>query len=82
MRQFWAAQGQTRGRRRAQQTRLGLGSVKHRQRDARGPWTPQGSAYGQQAWGLRGHLSPEERLPTHTHLETLRASLWDLGWRR
>lgn len=84
MRQFWAAQGQTRGRRRAQQTRLGLGSVKHRPaRTPVGPGHPRGSACGQQAWGLRGPPEPRGKAPhTHTPGNTKGLLLWDLGWRR
>lgn len=48
-----------RGRRRAQQTRLGLGSVNHRPaRTPVGPRYPWGSACGQQVWGLRGLPGP------------------------
>lgn len=68
MRQFWAAQGQTQGRRRAQQARLGLGVRQHRPARAPvGPGHPRGSAYGQQAWGLRGPPEPRGKAPpTHT----------------
>lgn len=76
-RQFWAAQGQTRGRRGAD-----AGHSKHSW-----AWGPSSTAQRGRPWALdtpgaqpvgsrRGdsecHLSPEERLPTHTHLETLR----------
>ena len=52
--------GRCRGRRRAQQTRLGGPGVPHTlpSEDARGPQTPWGVACGQQAWGLRGPPEP------------------------